>query len=380
MATTYARINPDILTWARERAQLSVSALASRLKVPEDKIDAWERDEQPPTFKQAQDFAAKTHIPFGYLYLKQPPEETLPLPDLRTVGGRHPDRPSPELIEMAQIVLRRQEWYAEYLRDQGVGRNLHVGRFSLNSDILEVVEDMRQVLGVPAHPERGDWEDYLRLLIRKIEDVGILVMRQGFIRHYTRPLSVQEFRGFAISDPLAPVIFVNQADAPSARLFTLIHELAHIWIGKSGISDASPDTHRREEVFCNAVAAEFLVPEAEFEAHWRDADDWKENLPVLEAHFRVSTWVIARRALTLGRITRDEYRNYVDDLLEQYRKREKSQGGPTFYRTQKGQISETFSKALVSEALSGRVLLRDAGNLLNMKPYRITTYAKELGI
>lgn len=143
MATTYARINPDILTWARERAQLSVSALASRLKVPEDKIDAWERDEQPPTFKQAQDFAAKTHIPFGYLYLKQPPEETLPLPDLRTVGGRHPDRPSPELIEMAQIVLRRQEWYAEYLRDQGVGRNLHVGRFSLNSDILEVVEDMR---------------------------------------------------------------------------------------------------------------------------------------------------------------------------------------------------------------------------------------------
>lgn len=191
---------------------------------------------------------------------------------------------------------------------------------------------------------------------------------------------MQEFRGFAISDPLAPVIFVNQADAPSARLFTLIHELAHIWIGKSGISDASPDTHRREEVFCNAVAAEFLVPEAEFEAHWRDADDWKENLPVLEAHFRVSTWVIARRALTLGRITRDEYRNYVDDLLEQYRKREKSQGGPTFYRTQKGQIRETFSKALVSEALSGRVLLRDAGNLLNMKPYRITTYAKELGI
>jgi len=380
MATTYARINPDILSWARERAHLSVSALASKLGVPDDKVDAWERAEKPPTFKQAQDFAAKTHIPFGYLFLKQPPEEKLPLPDLRTIGGLHPDRPSSELIEMAQIVLRRQEWYAEYLRDQGVERNPYVGRFTARSNILDVVQDMRQVLGIPAHPERGNWEDYWRLLIRKIEDAGILVMRQGFIRHYSRPLSVQEFRGFAISDPLAPVIFVNQADAPAARLFTLIHELAHIWIGKSGVSDASPDTHQREEIFCNAVAAEFLVPEAEFDTHWQDAENWKENLPILEAHFRVSTWVIARRALTLGKISRDEYRNYVDDLQERYRNRERTQGGPTFYRTQRGQISETFSRALVSEALSGRVLLRDAGSLLNMKPHRITNYAKELGI
>ncbi|WP_323846005.1 XRE family transcriptional regulator [Microbulbifer magnicolonia] len=380
MATTYASINPEILTWARERAQLSVSALAVKMKVTEDRVHAWERGEQPPTFKQAQDFAAKTHIPFGYLYLKEPPEERLPLPDLRTVGGQHPKQPTPELIEMAQIVLRRQEWYAEYLRDQDVERNPHVGHFSPNSSVAEVVQDMRRVLGVPPHPERGNWDEYLRLLIRKIEDAGILVMRQGYLRHYSRPLSVEEFRGFAISDPLAPVIFINQADAPSARLFTLIHELAHIWIGQSGISDASSETHRREEVFCNAVAAEFLVPETEFLAHWENTENWKDNLPVLEAHFRVSTWVIARRALTLGKITRDEYRKYVDDLLKEYRNRKKSQGGPNFYRTQKGQISEAFSRALVSEALSGRVLLRDAGNLLNMKPYRITTYAKELGI
>lgn len=380
MAATYARINPDILTWARERAQLSVSALASKLKVQENKINAWEQGDKPPTFKQAQEFATRTHIPFGYLYLNRPPEETLPLPDLRTVGGRHPGRPSPELIEMAQIVLRRQEWYAEYLRDQGVENNPHVGRFTPSSNILDVVRDMRQILDVPAHPNRGDWEDYLRLLINKIEGVGILVMRQGFIGHYTRPLSVQEFRGFAISDPLAPVIFLNQADAPSARLFTLIHELTHIWIGKSGISDANPDTHQKEEIFCNAVAAEFLVPEIEFQAHWRDIEDWKENLAPLEAHFRVSTWVIARRALTLGKITRDDYRNYIHYIQEQYKNRERSLGGPTYYRTRKGQISEAFSKALVSEALSGRVLLRDAGSLLNMKPYRIATYAKELGI
>lgn len=380
MATAYARINPDILTWARERAQLSVSALASKLKVSEDKIDAWERGEKQPTFKQARTFAARTHVPFGYLYLRQPPEQTLPLPDLRTLDGRTPNRFSSELIEMVQIVLRRQEWFAEYLRDQGIERNPHVGRFNANSDMMAVVRDMRRVLGVPAHPERGDWKDYFRALIRRIEDAGILVMRQGFIRHHSRPLSVKEFRGFAISDPLAPVIFINQADAPVARLFTLIHELAHIWIGKSGISDASPETHRKEEIFCNAVAAEFLVPEAEFQSLWQELENWKDNLPLLEAHFRVSRWVIARRVLTLGKISHHDYREYVDELQQQHRNREKSKGGPTYFRTQKEQISERFSRALVSETLSGRVLLRDAGSLLNMKPNRIVDYARELGI
>jgi len=380
MAVDYARVNPTILTWARERAQLSVAVLASKLKVPEEKIDAWESGEKQPTFKQAQAFAARTHIPFGYLYLRQPPEEKMPLPDLRTVDGNAPRRASPELIEMAQIVLRRQEWFSEYLRDQGVEANPHVGRFTADDNILNVVNDIRRVLEVPSHPDRGDWESYYRSLIHKIEDAGILVMRQSFIRHYSRPLSVQEFRGFAIFDALAPVIFINQADAPAARLFTLIHELAHIWIGKSGVSDASPDTHRKEEVFCNAVAAEFLVPEKEFLSYWQRADDWRDNLPVLEAHFRVSTWVIARRALTLGKISREDYRDYVEALQRQYRNRDKNTGGPTYYRTQKGQISEMFSRALVSEALSGRVLLRDAGNLLSMKPNRIPEYAKELGV
>lgn len=380
MATSYARINPALLTWARERAQFGVPVLASRLKIPPERLEAWERGEQWPTFKQAQDFASRTYVPFGYLYLREPPEETLPLPDLRTVAGHRPERPSAELIEMAQIVLRRQEWYAEYLRDQGVERNPNVGRASVVNNVLDVVRDMRRVLDVPAHPERGDWEQYQRLLVRKIEQAGILVMRQGFIRHHTRPLSVQEFRGFAIADPLAPVIFINLADAPSARLFTLIHELAHIWLGQSGISDASPDSHRREEIFCNAVAAEFLVPEEEFQTHWRVLENWRDNLPPLEAHFRVSQWVIARRALTLGKIGREDYQRYVAELLERHRNREKSGGGPTYYRTRKGQVSEAFSRALVSEALSGRVLLRDAGNLLNVKPHKITTYARELGL
>ena len=380
MAIAYAKVNPDILSWARERAQLSVAALAAKLHVAEDKLGAWEKGEKHPTFKQAQNFAARTYIPFGYLFLRQPPEESLALPDLRTLDSRGVNRVSPELIEITQIVLRRQEWYAEYLRDQGVERNPHMGRYMTNASVIAVVDDMRRALGIAPHPQRGNWEDYYRDLIHRIEKAGVLVMRQGFIGHHSRPLLVEEFRGFAIADPLAPVIFVNQTDAPAARLFTLIHELAHIWIGESGVSDTSPQSHRQEEQFCNAVAAEFLVPEDEFRTHWREQDDWRENLPALEALFRVSSLVLARRALTLKKITLEQYQVFAAELQRRYRDRARDAGGPSYFRSQKGRVSETFSRALVSEALSGRVLLRDAGNLLGMKPQRITDYARELGI
>lgn len=381
MATAYAKINPDILSWARERAQLSFSALAEKLGISEERLESWEDGEKPLTFRQAQTFASKTHIPLGYLFLRQPPQEPFPLPDLRTVGGEQPQRPSAELLDMARIVLQRQGWYHEYQGEQEAEPNPVVGRFGLKATVTEIVGDMRMTLGIPAHPERGSWEDYNRDLIRRIESVGILVMRQSYIGHWSRPLSVSEFRGFAVADPLAPVIFINTADAPSAQLFTLIHELAHVWLGKSGVSDGDPASHRREEVLCNAVAAEFLVPEKEFNPMWQDGlESWRDNLAPLEAHFRVSKWVLARRAQTLNKITLQEYRQYIAELLERHRQREKSGRGPTYYRTRHSQISDKFSQAVVSEALSGRLLLRDAGHLLGMKPNHISKYAKELGI
>ena len=253
---------------------------------------------------------------------------------------------------------------------------------SVNDSIQKVVADIRSELQVAEHPVRGSWEEYYRDLINRVEDLGVLVMRQGDLGHHTRPLCIEEFRGFAIADEYAPIVFVNHSDAPGARLFTLIHELCHIWIGQSGISDGSSSAHRQEEVFCNAVAAEFLVPAAEFREHWlQDLDDWRDNLPVLEAHFHVSKWVLARRALTLNFIDNKNYANYIAKLKEEYKSRKKSGSGPTYYKTKKAQISKTFSKAVVGEALSGQLLLREAGQLLGgIKPSKITVFAKELGI
>lgn len=381
MAT--ANINTAMLTWARERSGCSVSDFAHKLMIDEERLLKWESGEQTLTFNQAMQFADKAHVPFGYLFLLHPPVETLLIPDLRTVEGKPVNRPSAELLDVVKLMLQRQEWYREYLKQQFIEPNPYVGRFSLQDDVKTIVESIRKVLNLASHPQRGNSDDYYRDLVNRIESVGILVMRQANLGHFTRPLRVEEFRGFAITDEYAPIIFVNHADAPGARLFTLIHELCHIWIGQSGISDGDTHASRREEVLCNAVAAELLVPAEEFKLFWQqDKENWQDNLPLLENHFRVSSWVLARRALTLGFIQHDDYSRFIAKLNAAWLEREKSEkGGPTYYKTKKAQISQPFSRAVVGQALSGQLLLREASMLLDgIKPAKIPGFAKELGL
>ena len=379
---TQAMINPDILSWARQRAGLDVHALARKLNVDEEKLVSWEQGGVRPTFKQAQNYAHNTHVPFGYLFLKQPPRDELPIPDLRTVGDHSTLEISINLRDVIRDVFQRQLWYQEYQTERGADPVVVVGSLSVLTPVHAIVAEMKTHLGLKPWPERGNWEDYARDLIDRIESLGILVMRNGMVGSNThRLLSIDEFRGFAIADRIAPVIFINTADCPEARLFTLIHELTHIWLGESGISDADPRSQRQVEQLCNAVAAEFLAPEDEFNAHWQtDTDNWKANLPVLSSHFHVSQWVIARRAMELDLITGSEYWSYVKKLQADYKAREKN-GAPPYNRIQTGRVSKRLAQAVASEALSGRMLLRDAWQLIGIKPDKLAAYArKELKI
>jgi Zn-dependent peptidase ImmA (M78 family)/transcriptional regulator with XRE-family HTH domain len=375
---TQAMINPHILSWARQRAGLNVHNLARKLNIDEEKLTSWERGDVRPTFKQAQCYAHNTHVPFGYLFLKQPPKDELPIPDLRTVGDHARGEISINLRDVVMDVLQRQLWYQEYQIERSADPVIVVGSLSVQAPVLTIVADMKAHLGLKPWPERGNWEDYTRDLIARIEFLGILVMRSGMVGSNThRLLSIDEFRGFAIADQFAPVIFINTADCPEARLFTLIHELAHIWLGESGISDANPRSQRQVEQLCNAVAAEFLAPEYEFNAHWQaDASNWKANLPLLSNHFHVSQWVVARRALELSLVADSEYWSYVNKLQADYKAREKN-GSPSYNRVQTGKVSKRLAQAVASEALSGRMLLRDAWQLIGIKPDKLAAYARK---
>lgn len=355
-----ANINTTILTWARERSGDSLSQLAAKLDVSVERLLQWESGEHTITFKQAMNFAKRTHIPFGYLFLSSPPNEALLIPDLRTVKNATVSQPSSELLDLVKLMQQRQEWYRDYLQQQLIGPNPFVGRFSVGSNPSEIVINIRQALQVETHPQRGNSDDYYSDLISRIESLRILVMRQANIGNYTRPLRVEEFRGFAIMDDYAPLIFINHADAPGARMFTLIHELCHLWIGQSGIFDGDNRTSVKAEILCNAVAAEFLVPEEEFRQRWQiNLDNWQDNLTSLEHYFRVSKYVLARRAMTLKLIGYEDYANYIAVLQAEWKQREKKSGGPNYYRTKKAQIGLPFARAVVEQALSGRLLLRE---------------------
>ncbi|MDP2830217.1 MAG: XRE family transcriptional regulator [Sulfuricellaceae bacterium] len=374
--TAPARINADVLLWARERARLTIEQLAKGVHAKPEQVMAWEVGEAFPTFRQAQHLAATAHVPFGFLFLPKPPQEKLPLPDLRTVGGEAVSEPSVDLLDTVRAVLQKQAWYIEYLKESGHAPLAFVGSHSLQSPVRSVVADMVRVLKIGEGTRHGSWEDYQRSLIAAADNAGILVMRSGMVGNNThRKLDVAEFRGFAVADKWAPVVFINSADAPSARLFTFVHELAHLWIGSSGISNQSTTTSRREEQFCNAVAGEFLVPEHSFLDLWDGALDWRANVARLPGIYHVSKLVIARRALDLGFIDAQTHRDFYLQELEAYRRGKKS--GGSSYRTAKAKNGQRFSLAILSEALSGRMLLRDAGRLLGVQPAKIGVYAKE---
>ncbi|GAA3931233.1 XRE family transcriptional regulator [Litoribacillus peritrichatus] len=372
---TQALVNPELLSWARHRAGLSLSALARKLNVKLERLTQWEQGDTKPTFKQAQNIAKYTHTPFGYLFLPKPPEEQLAIPDLRTIEGHDVDQPSPELRDIITQVLKKQTWYKDYLISNEFEPNQHVGSVSLQTPIATTVASLREALGVGI-PQRGTWEEYQRELIDGAEKAGVLVMRSGIVGNNThRKLQVTEFRGFAITDDFAPVVFINSSDAPAARLFTLIHELAHIWLGCSGISNLEP-SNAAEERYCNQVAGEFLVPEQGLREIWSEPETLPTNCAVAATRFHVSKMVVARRAADIMLITRAEYSGFYRAELEAFR--DKDGGGGDFYRSAGAKNSIRMSQAVLSEARSGRLLLRDAGQLLGVSPSALGTYASKL--
>lgn len=375
---TEALINPAIVTWARIRAGLSENALAKKLNLSKsDKVFDWEFGRAKPTFVQAQKIASVTNIPLGYLFLPTPPQEQLPIPDLRTVGNTKSHQASPEMMDILRQVRQKQEWYKDYLIQSDQKPLPFIGKFNIESSYLDIVNDIRSVLKVP-RPEKGSWEDYQSQLIQSAENARILVMRSGIVGANThRKLQVREFRGFAISDPIAPVIFINSSDAPTARLFTLVHELAHLWIGCSGISDME-DSHSKVEKLCNSVAGEFLVPKQEFLAAWSKDFSVDRNFLEISSMFHVSKLVVAKRALDHAKITAEQYWEFYNSELRKFREKESS--GGDFYNTTGAKNSRILSSAVIAETMSGRLLLRDAANLLSITPDKIKTYARKLAL
>jgi Zn-dependent peptidase ImmA (M78 family) len=383
-----APITPDVLIWARKRSGLTHEQLSKNF-APVEKIKSWEDGEASPSFAQADTLAGKLKIPLLVLFLPERPQEHLPLPDLRTLSGATPHAPSPEFLDAVNDAVVRQQWYREQLETGGARRLSFVGQYRpLQSTIHLAAAAIRATLHLDERLrlETKSWSEFLVRLVQRSEEAGILVMRSSVVRNdNTRKLRVDEFRGFAISDPYAPLVFINTRDPKAAQIFTLGHELAHIWCGATGISNfdprkAGPTTGVALEQYCNAVAAEVLVPANDFLKRWDSKKKDETNIDTMTSFYRVSSLVALRRAFELGKITREYFFERINAEYERFRKselkevnKEEARSG-NFWNLFTMRNSQKFTDSVAIAAQEGRVPYVFAGSLLGVKASTVETY------
>ena len=365
---------PELLEWACTRAGLDPDAAAERF--PD--LPAWLAGTTHPTLKQLEAFANATHTPLGYLFLPHPPVESIPIPDLRTVGNAHLDHPSVDLLDTLYQCQQRQDWYRNHARALGSNPLPFVGSATLGADIESTAATIRDALGFDLEERRRlkTWTDALRRFIEQADALGVLVMLNGIVGTNThRPLDPDEFRGFALADAYAPLVFINGADTKAAQMFTLAHELAHVWLGKSALSDASPAARPSDvvEVWCNKVAAELLAPLDIVKSDYRRDDDLPTNLGRLATRFKVSTLVVLRRLHDAGFLSRPALRDAYDDELERIRSIDRGSGG-NFYTTHTVRVGKRFARSLIVSTLEGRTLYKEAFRLLGFA--KVETFNK----
>jgi Zn-dependent peptidase ImmA (M78 family) len=263
------------------------------------------------------------------------------------------------------MMQRRQDWFREWLLENGEDPIQFVGAAHIGEPVDEVAMRMRDALRLAPEWARAlpTWTEALEKLRDAMDTVGVVVVTNGVVGNNTRrKLNPDEFRGFVLVDERAPLVFVNGADAKAAQMFTLAHELAHLWFGQSAAFDLKnlePADNRTERV-CNAVAAEFLVAAAELRAQWDRVRREDQRYHQLARHFKVSAIVAARRALDLGLIKRETFFSfYRDHVTAARRKTEASEGGGDFYLNQNVRLRR-FAVAVVQAVQEGRLLYRDA--------------------
>lgn len=378
-------VAPDLLRWAVERAGWDDETVERRAP----RLDEWTTGKHLPTLKQLEKFAHDTHTPFGLLFLAEPPAEKLPIPDMRTIGNAAVPRPSADLLDTIYLCQSRQEWYRNYVQESSAGGPSFVGSATTSTAPAVVAEQMRAMLGFDLTERRAfpRWEDALRRLIDRIEATGVLVMVNGVVGANThRVLNPQEFRGFALADHLAPLIFVNGADTKAAQIFTVIHEFAHILLGESALSDAAMASRggRDEEQWCNEVAAETLLPLAALRTDYSGEASIQE-LERLAQKYRVSTLVVVKRIFDAGLLSWDTFQERYEAerkrILGILAARKGTEGGGNYYYTQPLRLSRRFAQAVISSTFAGTTTYREAYRLLGTKKHAtFEGLAAELGV
>ncbi len=374
-------INPDIVEWAISRYSLNLEEISRRMNINTNSIESWLSKEKIPTLNQIQKLANALRIPQGYLFLSRPPEEEVKIPDFRTIGSIENKVISPELRDVVNSTKRKQSWLKKYLIQEGIPPLEFIGKFNKDSSVMDVATSIIQTLNIDTKLRKkcSDFEAFFRAIVKRSELNGVSVIRRGYPGEFkTRKISEKEIRGFALCDQYAPFVFVNTNDSIAAQNFTLIHELAHIWIGEEGISNVPLNRASRynneTENLCNQIAAEVLAPDKMVRQFWKHDQELEYNLKRLSRLFKVSVLVMLIRSRDAEIITQNEFDDFYRKWLNFYNELEEKRKEELKNREDKrismknpffAKNSKSFSVKVVNAALNGEIMYKDAANLLD---------------
>ncbi|NCO62695.1 MAG: ImmA/IrrE family metallo-endopeptidase [Flavobacteriia bacterium] len=385
-----AFITSEILKWARESARISVEDAAKKVSVPPEKYLNWENGNDYPTIRQAQTLAKSFRRPFSLFFLPQIPKDFHPLQDYRRDDSQKLDTASLFIIRDIQ---EKQHWISELFEEIGEDKLPFVGKYSINDNPEIVAKDILNTLKIsPNNYQKTPINEW----IDKAEAAGIFISRASYL-HSRLFLDRDLIQGFAIADKFAPFIFVNTKNWNAPQLFTLVHELAHIWIAKSGISneidiDFSENPKSKfhpVELFCNQVAANALMPRELITQFDTDLFDSNNKIFNQAKELGISSFALLVRALNLNIITQSKYKTLKQDAQDEFEKflekeklkkekQKERKGGPDAYHLRLNKNGKLFTRIVMDSFNNGSLSPSIASNLLNTQINKFQKFEKLL--
>ena len=344
-------VSQPVLLWALERSERSFGE--ALMKFP--KLGDWMEGSDQPTLRELEKFASFTHVSLGALIMPEPPDEALPIADMRTCGSKVIERPSGNLLDTIDRYQQFQDWYHDYAREQGAQKLPFLGSVSTQDSPHMVAHRVRELL-LLERVNATSPDQWRRDIVKALEEVGVLVMMSGIVGNNThRPLSTDEFRGFCLYDVLAPLIFVNLAgESYGAQNFTLVHEFAHLLAGHSALSGGDHLLGgTSEEAWCNRVAALALLPDDALAAF--DAAQSLQDYRVAARRFGVSAEVALHRLYGARRIDEERYGALLEAVRADYGSEKRHTGGGNYYNTLTTRLGRPLATAIVTSTLEGRM-------------------------
>jgi Zn-dependent peptidase ImmA (M78 family) len=392
MAQVEALVTPSVMRWARESAGLSVIEASNKIKRPIEEIMAWEKGVQMPTIPQARRASEIYRRPLAVFYLPEPPLDFDTLRDFRRLPNEEERFYSKKLTELIRTAYEHQYWANEYLKKEGISPLSYVGSACLEDNPKDIAKQILTTFMINPNDQCSVPSRFyaLKLWIEKAESKGVFIFRKGSI-------DLHICRGFILSDNIAPFIYLNSEDAYAGMMFTLVHELAHLWLNISGISNLN--TYGRFistedlniEKFCNRVASEALIYSERFEREIEDlsiALTTEERIEILSRIFKVSEEAIARKMLEYDYISSSKYvklrdlyqKRWLNLKRKEKQKNKERDGGPSYYVTKISNNGLLYTQTVIGAYQGGHILGRDASSLLEVKINNLSKLAGHAGI